>query len=95
MNQIEIVKEILDEMLEIGGIPTNEEFYTEFNFRLQSRLNIDNEIVNVLDTKIIKTLIKYNDYLFTFIDKDNVGVGTEDDDVIKWYSKNKQSFIKI
>ena len=40
MNQIEIVKDIADGMIGIGGIPSNEEFYHEFNFRFQSRLNI-------------------------------------------------------
>jgi uncharacterized protein YcnI len=39
-NQIEITKEIADSMLEIGGNPTKEEFYDEFNFRLKIALGI-------------------------------------------------------
>jgi hypothetical protein len=39
-NQIEIVKDIADGMYGIGGIPNNEEFYSEFNSRVVSILNI-------------------------------------------------------
>jgi len=39
-NQIEIVKEILEGMIGIGGIPTNEEFYEEFNSRVTAKLGI-------------------------------------------------------
>lgn len=52
MNQFEIVKEILDEMLEIGGIPTNEEFYSEFNFRLKSKLGIDDKTSTINEIKL-------------------------------------------
>ena len=39
--------------------------------------------------KLIKSLtLEYNDYLFTFIDRDNVGIGTEKEDVIKWYNEH-------
>ena len=40
MNQIDEVKNIADGMIGIGGIPNNEEFYAEFNFRVQSKLGI-------------------------------------------------------
>jgi len=40
-NQIEIVKEIADAMIGIGGIPTNEEFYEEFNSRVTAKLGIN------------------------------------------------------
>lgn len=39
-NQIEIVKEIADGMIGIGGIPTNEEFYAEFDMRVRAALRI-------------------------------------------------------
>ena len=42
-NQIEIVKEILEGMIGIGGIPNNEEFYAEFNSRVMAKLGIKNE----------------------------------------------------
>ena len=40
-NQIELVKDIADGMIGIGGIPTNEEFYTEFNSRIVAKLGIN------------------------------------------------------
>lgn len=43
MNQFEIVKDIADGMIGIGGVPSNDEFYQEFNFRLQSKLNIKSD----------------------------------------------------
>jgi hypothetical protein len=39
------------------------------------------------DEEIKKVLIQYNDYLFTFIDKDEIGINVETEDVIKWYNK--------
>jgi len=39
-NQIEIVKDIADGMIGIGGIPTNEEFYAEFDMRVRAALRI-------------------------------------------------------
>lgn len=39
-NQIEIVKEIADGMIGIGGIPSNEEFYAELNMRIRAALKI-------------------------------------------------------
>lgn len=43
MNQIEIVKDIAEGMIGIGGIPNNQEFYAEFNSRLQASLGIKTE----------------------------------------------------
>lgn len=42
-NQIDIVKDIADGMIGIGGIPNNEEFYVEFNSRVTSKLGIKTE----------------------------------------------------
>jgi hypothetical protein len=39
------------------------------------------------DEEIKKVLIQYNDYLFTFIDKDEIGINVETEDVIKWYNQ--------
>jgi len=39
-NQIEIVKEIADGMIGIGGIPSNEDFYAEFDMRIKAALRI-------------------------------------------------------
>jgi hypothetical protein len=39
-NQIDIVKDVADGMIGIGGIPTNEEFYAEFDFRVRVALRI-------------------------------------------------------
>jgi hypothetical protein len=39
------------------------------------------------DEEIKKVLIQYNDYLFTFIDKDEIGINVETEDVIKWYNE--------
>lgn len=46
---------------------------------------LNNMIDNNSNNPILKALIEYNNYLFTFIDRDEVGIGTETDDVIKWY----------
>jgi len=43
MNQIDEIKDIADGMIGIGGIPSNRDFYAEFNFRVQSRLGIRNQ----------------------------------------------------
>lgn len=40
-NQIDIIKEIADGMVGIGGVPNNEEFYAKFDSRVRSALNID------------------------------------------------------
>ena len=50
-NQIEIVKEIADGMIGIGGIPTNEEFYEEFNSRVIAKLGIKTLYKQVLELK--------------------------------------------
>ena len=39
-NQIEIVKDIADGMIGIGGIPNNHEFYAEFDMRVRAALRI-------------------------------------------------------
>ena len=35
-------------------------------------------------------LNEYNEYLFSFIDKDEVGIGVEKEDVVKWFEQNKK-----
>ena len=35
-------------------------------------------------------LNEYNEYLFSFIDRDEVGIGTEKEDVKKWFELNKK-----
>lgn len=42
-NQIETVNLIAEGMIGIGGIPTNEEFYAEFNSRVTAQLGIKTE----------------------------------------------------
>jgi hypothetical protein len=39
-NQIDIVKDIADGMIGIGGIPSNEDFYAEFDMRVREALRI-------------------------------------------------------
>ena len=43
MNQINKVKDIADGMIGIGGVPSNEDFYSEFNSRVKESLNIKSE----------------------------------------------------
>ena len=43
MTQKEIIQDILRGMEGIGGIPSNQEFYAEFDFRLRSALGIESE----------------------------------------------------
>jgi hypothetical protein len=38
----------------------------------------------------LKLLNKYNEYLFTFIDKDVIGIGVEEEDVINWFEQHKK-----
>jgi hypothetical protein len=52
------------------------------------KLHISDVSGSALDDNILKVLLGYNDYLFTFIDRDNVGIGTEKEDVIKWYNEH-------
>ena len=54
----------------------------------QEQLDIPVVSGSALDNNILKVLIEYNDYLFTFIDRENVGIGTEKEDVIKWYNEH-------
>ena len=54
----------------------------------QEQLDIPVVSGSALDNNILKVLLEYNDYLFTFIDRDNVGIGTEREDVIKWYNEH-------
>lgn len=39
------------------------------------------------EREILEALLEYNEYLFTFIDRDNVTIGTEKEDVINWYNE--------
>lgn len=60
----------------------------ELNIGLVKLFAIPDVSVIVFDDNILKTLIEYNDYLFTFIDRDNVGIGAEKEDVIRWYNEH-------
>lgn len=50
-------------------------------------INIQKEDYNKYDSQL-KSVIKYNQYLLKFIDKDNIGIGMETKDVVKWYNEN-------
>jgi hypothetical protein len=39
-NPLEITQDVLNGMIEIGGIPSNQSFYDEFNDRLKAALNL-------------------------------------------------------
>lgn len=41
-NPLEITQDVLNGMIGIGGIPTNQEFYDEFNDRLKVALSLHN-----------------------------------------------------
>ena len=41
-NPLEITQDVLNGMIGIGGIPTNQEFYDEFNDRLKAALSLHN-----------------------------------------------------
>ena len=69
MNQIDIIKKIADDMIGIGGIPSNEEFYEEFNFRVQAALNIDPKRGDV----VVKNF-QYSDDATKWINKNNIDV---------------------
>jgi hypothetical protein len=72
---------------------TEEEIRKFFTEKYDEGLPID-ELIEILtpielpsDEEIKKVLIQYNDYLFTFIDKDEIGINVETEDVIKWYNE--------
>jgi hypothetical protein len=56
MNQIEVVKRIAESMYNIGGIPSNEEFYAEFNMRVKEALGIRDKL------EVIKVEISVSKY---------------------------------
>jgi hypothetical protein len=62
-NQIEIVKDIADGMIGIGGIPSNESFYVEFDMRLRDALNIKDDITQIQNKcngdKIVEEIYLY------------------------------------
>ncbi|NRA77313.1 MAG: hypothetical protein HRU18_03810 [Pseudoalteromonas sp.] len=43
-NPLEITQDVLNGMIGIGGIPTNQEFYDEFNDRLKAALSLHNVV---------------------------------------------------
>lgn len=47
--------------------------------------HISNVSNTLLNDDILNVLLDYNEYLFTFIDRDSVGIGTEKKHVIMWY----------
>lgn len=70
---------------------TTHYFLVTFVNGFTKKYNNINEIEiaeNKLDDNTLKMLIKYNEYLFSFIDRDNVGISTEKEDVIQWYNDN-------
>ena len=69
MNQIDIVKQIADDMIGIGGIPSNQEFYEEFNFRLQTALNVNPKRGDV----VVKNF-QYSNGATKWINENNIDV---------------------
>lgn len=69
MNQIEIVKQIANDMIGIGGIPTNQEFYDEFIFRVEDALNITTKR-GIVDIK----RFQYIDEAIKWINENNINV---------------------
>ena len=69
MNQIDVVKKIADDMLGIGGIPSNQDFYEEFNFRVQAALNINPKRGDV----VVKNF-QYSDDATKWINENNIDV---------------------
>lgn len=43
-NPLEITQDVLNGMIGIGGVPTNQEFYDEFNDRLKAALSLHNVV---------------------------------------------------
>lgn len=61
-NQIEIVKDVADGMIGIGGVPSNEEFYVEFDMRIKAALNIPVVRLSLpLECPKCKIDLRYND----------------------------------
>jgi hypothetical protein len=69
MNHIDIVKKIANDMIGIGGIPSNQEFYEEFNFRVQEALKINSK-----RGEIVVRNFQYSDDATKWINKNNINV---------------------
>jgi hypothetical protein len=64
----------------IGVIKVQELMIEMANWQ-QERMYSEEEQLHLLN--------EYNEYLFSFIDKDEVGIGVEKEDVVKWFEQFK------
>lgn len=53
------------------------------------------KLVNGDDNPVLNILLKYNEYLTTFIDTDNIGIGMSYDDVVNWFEKQDINKTKV
>ena len=86
MNAIDIEK--LNQLISRTDISGNDKikWLTDFidsrEFGQQERMYSEEEQLHLLN--------EYNEYLFSFIDKDEVGIGVEKKDVVKWFEQFKK-----
>ncbi len=78
-DQIEIVKDVAEGMYGIGGIPSNEEFYAEFDMRVRLALQIEGVAGQSEQLKAFNDWFQQNGQLFEW------GI---DESVIDYYLKS-------
>lgn len=82
-NQIEIVKDIADGMIGIGGVPNNEEFIREFIFRVKASLLDNKKVVTIEEWEANEDERKrYREGV----------IYTTCEDAIRWLRKEKRIF---
>jgi hypothetical protein len=75
------VQYLIEDEQEIDSVNRKQSFKAGATY-MAERMYSEEEQLNLLN--------KYNEYLFTFIDKDVVGIGVEKEDVIKWFEQFKK-----
>jgi len=71
MNQIEIVKQIINDINSLTNVINNEEFYNEFNKRIKIALDINHK-----EKKILRRNFQYIDKAIEWINEENIDIIT-------------------
>jgi hypothetical protein len=77
---LEVGYGVFDRNCEIENL--REAFVEGYKLAQDKKLYSEEEQLHLLN--------EYNEYLFSFIDKDEVGIGVEKEDVVKWFEQFKK-----
>jgi hypothetical protein len=75
------------ELLEAKTIQPHEKSWVESIFAQGAKKQTER---SYSEEEQLHLLNEYNEYLFSFIDKDEVGIGVEKEDVVKWFEQFKK-----